>query len=339
MDTEPMAVKVSVACDSKEFSTDSELIPMRSRSVSSFKATQITPSQSILFILKKRGENWLVVKKIGKVFKTNSPFLLSNTDRSLELSDEASHYMLTPGTYRFVLLLNSIIDRNSIQEGDEYTEQEMPVLTLTPFSVGDCFLGVKEFVLEKATGLEQSPGQPKEVLLPLKRHSALLRMIIEGDELFRNFSRSVQFMIKSGSDGNGINLLGEDVSGILNQDEERQTTFRYVDTPYLLNNKNWYFATVQETFQCTSMYVSEKAQRVNIEINSIWSQDLGSSLYEPYRIDGIELKKNCITTIVLSADGSAINKKYRIKHEINPDVTAWDTDQYPPFNYIELNNN
>lgn len=326
-------LQLSVSMDNSGFSSDSEVIPMGTRAEKEpYVVTRI--NSSTLFIVKKEGDDqWALVDiKDDIIDKKNAPVLELKLGESLGL--KTTDYVLLPGQYRFLLLVNAFTNKKTPL--NEVFTNNVPLAMTSNMPVGDFFFAQYDITLKKTEGLNQDATEEK-IILQLKRNSALIRFVMEGRELgLENNLNPTIFYSVNGLSCTGMNILGENVTVKEGWNVEPKTEMR-MENAYQMNVKDYFFAPAPggNTNSSPSFYMdNEENSTINLTINKI-----GNELHTQYsfegkkEINGVPIQRNHITTILIRKTG-----ENEIECKVNPNTDAWDTGKYPPLNYIELNN-
>lgn len=316
----PLELSVSMAHSG--FSSDSEVIPMRTRA-EDYVVTRLL--FSTLYILKEVGkEQWVIMG--------HEPLIVIPSTQSLKkgesLTLKKANYVLLPGTYRFLLFVNASID-SDIPLEEILVDGCKGTNTSTPRS--NFYFAESKITLKKNEELDDDSKQPT-VTLNLKRYSALLRYILVGsmDEWKLYDSPTIDFSITGNGDlCTGMNILGRNNIGILEKPIESKADINMV-IPYKVAGEDWFFSSIG-TNTLVSLFADDTERYIDINITQIGNKS-EIPFKGDYQIKNVPIQRNHITTILIRRTG--VNM---IEHKINPDISSWDPT-YPPFNYIELNN-
>lgn len=322
---EGVPVQLAVSLDQAGFSSDSEIVPMDTRTTDSYVVTEIW--NSTLFILKQIDNKWVLVEKEEGVVMPPSGTKLKKGEL-LQLTDDNKRFVLVPGTYRFLLLVNAVINKDLAQ--NDWIAEIPPAVT-TGLPTGDFFWGQCNITLEKTEELNQSNVNP--VNLALKRHSSMIRFVLGGDDYFPYNNSTIYFQIAANSEMcTGINLLGDKIIGYLNQKMDLTSEIKK-EKSYLIKELNWHFSETSLMNNTLSLYADETERFIDLKIMKIEVQRGIFFFSNEHLIKDIPIQQNHMTTILIRKTGDNT-----ISHEfISDPINGWD-DAYPPFNYLELNN-
>lgn len=328
---EGVPIHLSVSLNNDAFSTDSEVVPMRTRQTEPYTVAWIYRSK--LLIIKKVQEDWILEDIKENPLIPSSGALFRQGDK-LTLNDKV--YILRPGTYKFILFVNaysnSTFNIGSVVNADELVTASIPI-------GGDAFLACsEELIVEKTDSFNKD--NINSVELKLERRSCLVRIVLENEALFMDdITTSVNFEISSNSESEkvcvGMNALGQDLIQPLIS-RTWQTDFSNKNR-YQVASQNWYFPLQYQTYGQLRLYADDQERYINITISRIGNLNSGYYPFEgAYTIERIPVKRNHITVIVIRTVKTE-EPSVSLSHELNPEF-IWD-NTYPPFDYIELNNN
>lgn len=327
-------VHLSVSCENTSYSSDSEILPMRTKGAEDpYIVTQL--ENHVLFILKRVDNGWVIVEKREDVILSKDNKVLWNGE-SLTLGDNARQYILSPGKYRFLLFVNLWHDNRTNVIGDCIPDDlplgEAPMVTSSNNPPADFFFAEDYIEVSKTEKLEQANDH--EVHLKLERKSALIRFILEGDWKLSFNKMPTVFCTVSGQEvSGGFDILGRQVIENIEMGKDDAQIDIKTDTPYPVGGQNWSFSSMGLTRNNLQLFADNKKRKIQLNVISIGNKN--QSLFEGnYSVDNIEIQENRITTLLIRKDGPD-----RISIELNPTIDDWDDNTYPPLDYIELNNN
>lgn len=330
----PQAVQVrcEATIDATGYDSDSELVPMgATRASGSYVVTQLNTS-ALLVLKELPDDKWAVMERRENVISAQDFSNQLNNDEQLRISNVDC--VLLPGKYKFLLVVNHIdlnhkIEPEAILSGSELISNRLFA------TYADFFFDSRDVTLEKTNGLtEESGGKIKTVSFSLKRYSALIRFIIEGEGFAKLTPSTIAW------DVSGINqqpfCIGIDVMGKDAMDDKQQgwdTEVSGMKNKYKVDGKEWLFSKSATENTSPAVYATQEKMYLQLTIRKISSKLEGPFFEGPHTLESVPVQRNHITTIVIRKIGD--NK---IETVLNPTVSDWNA-AYPPLNYVELNNN
>lgn len=326
---EQVPLKLCVSLTDNGYTSDSEIIPMSTRAEEPkpYVVTQI--SMSTLFIMKKVNAGWCVINVKKNIVRIPRQGSLLWFGEKLELTE--TDFVLAPGVYQFLLLVNAVVDPK-VSIGDVINENEVQ-LTLGDKPSKDFFLAKEEITVAKNNNLDPEYEQKDNLVkLDLHRNSALIRFILEGDDWSLTGDAPTVKCELQGDAWIGIDAWGELIW------KEEVTINSEVDIkkkPYVLNGKNCYFSSVDRNKTNLSLFAfGEDEKSINLNILRIGAESDYDYVFQGKHDVGLfSFCRNHITTILIRKSGDN-----QIETVVNPVITDWNND-YPLLEYIELNNN
>ena len=326
---QPIPVQLCISLTDNDYTSDEELIPMDTRADKSYVITRIV--NHTLFILKKiNGSDWIVEDVRTNIIKSPNKQVLNNGE-SLSLTEDGKNFLLLPGEYCFVLYLNN---KPKINKGDLISMYGEKSVTTGSFPQTDFYFAQDRVIVQKSTGL--SKQIENKVVLGLKRNSSLIRFILEkGDEDWTEFTDPTITCQLWGETCIGINILGDPVIGSWegSKSQEFQVNMA-MDNEYIVNGKFLCFSSKSKTLNNLSLFAIDNIQRtIKLIITNIGNP--GEYSFEgAHTLENVPIRQNYITTILIRKTG-----KNTIQTEVNPEYISSEwSSEYPPLNYIELNN-
>lgn len=323
------SVQLFLSLENKNYTSDSEIIPMKTRNAGNYVVTPLI--NHVLFVLKQAGNEWVIVEKRENVIISPGNDGLREGE-TLTLNEEACRYILSPGTYRFLLFVNLIHQRGKNVVGDRIQADllpgQAPPVMATQNPPADFFFGQDDIILTKTDKLNQQ--NDIRINLKLKRKSALVRFILEGEK-WLDFGTPTVFCRVSGQQVNtGFDIIGRQMYGDLG-DLNKMIDIK-TDTYYQMGDKNWCFSSLRLTNNNLLLFADEVPRNIELTITAI-----GNSNTMDYWFTGnhpliFSIRENHITTVLIRKEG--LND---ISTRLNPETDEW-SDTYPPLDYIELNN-
>lgn len=326
---EQIPLKLSVSLTDNGYTSDSEIIPMNTRGYDKpYVVTQI--ANHTLFILKKVDLGWCVTAIKHDIIQNPSGGKLWAGEK-LELTEAGKNMILVPGTYQFLLLVNTFINP-SISIGDVIAENSVIYATSDPIPLTDFYIAKTQLEVKKSNSLNQD--NKNEVTLKLHRNSALVRFILEDTEWNAIGPPSVSFKL-TGDACVGIDIFGNPIQGVLTG---KEVEMGFGSTFYSVSGKQCRFSSInQAKFNLSLFVVNENQKPVRLVISRIGGSNFFDFSFKgAHDVGMIPVSRNHIITILIRKE-NIDNSSISLKTEINPTITEWSSD-YPPLDYIELNN-
>lgn len=328
---EQVPLKLCVSLTDNGYTSDSEIIPMSTRAeeLKPYVVTQI--KIHTLFILKKVDDGWCVTDIRSDIIQIPDGQILREGE-TLELTEAGKNLVLTPGKYQFLLLVNAFISFD-ISVGDVIAENSVVCATLGSNPATDFYIAKEQLDVVKTGSLNQESGNKVELIL--QRNSALIRLILEGTGWSTFSSPSVKCQLR-GDACIGIDIFGNPMRGEL---AGMGAQVDFSSKNYLVNGENLFFSSISQVNYNLSLFAVEKeAKSINLVISRIGgSHPNDYSFVGEHEVPSIPIRKNYITTILIRKDIDG--NKIRLKTELNPIIADYWSKDYPPLEYIELNNN
>lgn len=324
IENENVMVKLTAVIDSKEFSTDNEIVPMRAtRALGEDygEGYYVTYIDHYTMVITKNISNFTwAIEKIQtfehKEYVTDQKRFGATIQQTLR-----------PGTYKFLLLMNGTINKN-LKEGLTFTENDIPWLTSNTkddgYSMFDIFFTVSpDITIAKKVNLNETNSQ--SVTLEPKRHSSLIRFAFKGEELFPVLSETSTIDYTVNYKISGLDMFGKDVE----IDESCQLMPKCVIEKRAFST-NLYFSYFQNEHKLINLCSPADIEKnISLTINKIGHL----TLTQPYNIE-ITTFCNRITTILLQKENSG-----KVSHEILKEApNDWASNNTIPWGFIELNN-
>lgn len=325
IENENVMVKLTAVIDSKEFSTDNEIVPMRAtRAFQDIYNVAYIDHYTMIVIKNISNFTW-VIEKMQK-FEPRK-YIINQNGFGATIQQT-----LRPGIYKFLLLMNGKINEN-LKEGLTFTENEIPWLThnVDDYSVFDIFFAIEDVEIKKTEQLQEHSSVP--VQLKLKRYSSLIRFAFNGKELFTppNTVSTIKYEMKYII--SGLDMFGQDVQAGEEQSFPISKLSVIKEKSYsLINGQELHFSFLGSENKLINLLSRDrdKGKEVCLTIKGIG--DL--PVTQPYSIPVITYK-NKITTILFQKESSG---SVNISHEILEKVPdGWMSSI--PWGFIELNNN
>lgn len=322
---ELVTVQLTATIDSKEFSTDNEIVPMGTRAdgIADYYVTAINDSRLVI-IKEVDNSTWVIEEIEDKVIPQG--YIKSSDSFNYTLQKT-----LRPGNYKFILLINGP-KNNTLQPNQSFTESDTPWLTSldTDYCSYEIFFATSNIVTIKKTEKLEDSGHhhPLTEQLTLKRYSSFIRLSATG-EFFGIFNEEteIKYSIKEQSI-TGINLLGETVT------EDTELSFGELKTTirkafrYPVGDQALFFTYfgVGDNDKLKNILTPPEGKNITVTI----FQDNGQT---PPAIEvETQAMRNQVTTLILNKVGSALNCQSLIIG--TPD--NWDPNNIP-WGHIELN--
>lgn len=330
-------VDFSVTMDSDMFESSSEVVPMRTKSDISdtYNVIKFT-GYSTLVILKKVSAGWIVERKIEDLY---SNLILKNIDGN-ELTIPSCE--LRPGTYRFVLFVNSKNKLNSINEKQVIADPSEKTVIEYGFTGTTSLLGEELFIAKTGDwNIKRNDvlnNQEKRIVdLKLTRVVAMIRIVmttISPDKLTKPIPIGYNLTSQNSVFCSGVNLFGEMI-----KDNSLKLLFGLTNVyniPFDVDGREFYFGRLDNQVANRPRYFlidgpedNKSAQEYTIEIVSCDEMKLPSPIN-----CNVTLKRNTINGIVILKDGN----NYSCFEE-NGEPYPVNFPSLPYSDYIELNNN
>lgn len=331
-------VDFSVTMDSDMFESSSEVVPMRTKSDISDTYNVIKfAGYSTLVILKKVSAGWIVERKMEDLY---SNLILKNTDGN-ELTIPPCE--LRPGTYRFVLFVNSKNKLNSISEKQVIVDPAKMAVIKYGFTGTTSLLGEELFIAKTGDwNIKRNDvlnnQEKRTVDLKLTRVVAMIRMVmttVSPDKLTKPIPIGYNLTSQNSVFCSGVNLFGEMI-----KDNSLKLLFGltnvYNNTSFEVEGRDFYFGRLDNSVANRPRYFlidepedSKSAQEYTIEIVSCDEAELSAPI-----ICNVTLKRNTINGIVILKDGNNYSC-----FEKNGEPYPVNFPSLPYSDYIELNNN
>lgn len=328
IENENVMVKLTAVIDSKEFSTDNEIVPMR--------ATRALGED--YYVARILNYTMVIIKKISKE-DNNQPTWVIEKKQTIKYSKfitttegfgETFEQILRPGEYKFLLLINGEINTD-LDIGSAFDENGIPWLTSREkdYSIADIFFAIKDVTITKTGTLNETNNRPVTLTLEPKRYSSLIRFALVGSDFFPdNDISTIEYDVERTI--SGLNLFGQDV-----QEDESNTISRKCgikQKSYSTSGQELFFSYSNSENKQISLLSSATERKIGLTIKSIGE----SNFPKPYRIDDVITLRNRITTILLEKNESNETINHEIQEKAPDD---WASNNTIPWEFIELNNN
>lgn len=324
---EQVTIQLTTTIDYQGFSTDNEIIPMKTRSTRSTDYYVTAIYDSRLVIIKETGQSaWSIEKIEDNVIPQGY----------IKSSDACKYTMQTtlrPGNYKFMLLVNGP-KNEALHLYQSFSEEDVPWLTDTEkdYSGYEIFFATSGIVTIKKTDRLEESGQyhPLPTPLVLKRYSSLIRLCATGDGFWGSLERAtdISYSIKEQSI-NGINLLGQIVSkdtelsfGTLTASIRKNFECQLGDKKLFFS----YFGDEDEAKQLQNILTPSDGKDITVTIFQKEKQT-------PPIETTTQAKPNQVTTLILDKTESVLNWN---QSPIIGTPIDWDPDNIP-WGHLELN--
>lgn len=323
---ELVTVRLTATINSKEFSTDNEIVPMRTRtnSIADYNVTAINDSRLII-IKEVSNSTWVIEEIEDKVIPQG--YIKSSDSFNYTLQKT-----LRPGNYKFILLINGP-KNNTLQPNQSFTESDIPWLTSldTDYCSYEIFFATSDIVTIKKTEKLEDSGHhhPLTEQLTLKRYSSLIRLSTTGDDFWGIFDKEteINYSIKEQSI-TGINLLGQTVTKDTELSFGKLKTIIRQAFQYQVGDQTMFFTYfgVREEDKLKNILTPPEGKNITVTIFQDNDQTPPTIEVET------QAMRNQVTTLILNKVGFALNCQSLIIG--TPD--NWDPNNIP-WGHIELN--